>query len=278
MKIAFLGGGKMAEALIRGLGRTAKAIVYDVDPKRLRLLKAKYKVKVAQSNAEAFSLAEIIVLAVKPQNVAEVLEEIRAENVERRALSRGKKLVISIAAGIPIKYLQKHLPKCQIVRTMPNNPALVGQGITAIAKSPLVTPACRQAGRYPLLVTKRIFSAVGEVVVVPEKWLDAVTGLSGSGPAYVYLTIEALTEGGVAEGLPFAVAERLAAQTVIGAAQTAKQTSHSLKELRRMVSSPGGTTVEGLAVLEKFRLAKALAGAVRAAARKSRALSARWTR
>ena len=269
MKIGFLGGGKMAEALISGLGKSAKVVVSDVDPKRLRLLKSKYKVSTAGSNREAYNSAEVVIIAVKPQHVTEVLEELRGKKEESGKRNTGRKLVISIAAGIPISYLQKKLPGCQIIRTMPNNPVLVGQGITAIAKGPLVT-------RYSLLVTKRIFSAVGEVIEVPEKWLDAVTGLSGSGPAFVYLVMEALTEGGVAQGLPFAVAEKLAVQTVIGAAQTAKQTVHSMKTLRQMVASPGGTTIEGLAVLEKFKLVEALSGAVRAAAKKSQVLSARW--
>lgn len=260
MKIAFLGGGKMAEALIAGLGRTARVTVFDVDPKRLKLLKAKYKVQAAKSNAAAFAAAEVVILAVKPQHLAEVLAEVT-----------GNKLVISIAAGIPISYLQKKLPGCRIIRTMPNNPALVGQGITALA------PA-KGVGSRGLGIAKKIFKAVGEVVVVPEKWMDAVTGLSGSGPAFVYLIMEALTEGGVARGLPFAVAEKLATQTVIGAAQTARQSVHSLRELRRMVTSPGGTTIEGLAVLEKFKLVDALAGAVRAAAKKSAVLSAKWGR
>ncbi|MCU0640776.1 MAG: pyrroline-5-carboxylate reductase [Candidatus Margulisbacteria bacterium] len=265
MKIAFLGGGRMAEALIASLGRSAKVIVADVDPKRLRLLKSKYKVTTTRSNAEAFASADVVVLAVKPQQVAEVLLGLRVVG------SRGKKIVISIVAGIPIKYLQKKLPGCQIIRTMPNNPALVGQGITAIAGG------TRDEGRGTK-IAKKIFSSVGEVVVVPEKWLDAVTGLSGSGPAFVYLVMEALIEGGVAQGLPFAVAEQLAIQTVIGAAQTARASVHSLKELRQMVTSPGGTTIEGLAVLEKFKLVDALAGAVRAAARKAGVLSAQWGR
>jgi pyrroline-5-carboxylate reductase len=270
-KIAFLGGGKMAEALIAGLGKSAKVVVSDVDPKRRRLLKAKYGVAVAKSNAEAFDSAGIVIVAVKPQNIAQVLAEIRTESGEQRTLNRGNKLVISIAAGIPISYLQKKLPGCQIIRTMPNNPALVGHGITAIAKSPRIPHSA-------LRIAKQIFASVGEVVVVPEKWLDAVTGLSGSGPAFVYLIMEALTEGGVSQGLPFAVAEKLAIQTVIGAAQTAKQTVHSMKQLRQMVTSPGGTTIEGLAVLEKFRLVEALSGAVRAAAKKSKVLSAKWGR
>ncbi|MFA5113003.1 MAG: pyrroline-5-carboxylate reductase [Candidatus Margulisiibacteriota bacterium] len=266
-KIAFLGGGKMAEALIAGLGKSVQVIVSDVDAKRLRLLKSQYKITIAKSNAEAFAGADVVVLAVKPQQIAEAIEGLGTKGLG----AGGRKLIISIAAGIPISYLQKKLPGCRIIRTMPNNPALVGQGITALAKGKGVT------GRESR-VAKEIFNKVGEVVEVPEKWMDAVTGLSGSGPAFVYLIMEALTEGGVAQGLPFAVAEQLAIQTVIGAAQTAKQTVHSLKELRRMVTSPGGTTIEGLAVLEKFRLVAALSGAVRAAAKKSGVLSAKWGR
>jgi len=265
MKIAFIGGGKMAAALIAGLAKSVKVIVSDVDPKRLRLLKSKYKIKAAKSNAEAFAAADIVVLAVKPQQMAEVLQGVGDSGIG----SRGKKHVISIAAGIPISYLQKKLPGAMIIRTMPNNPALVGQGITAIAKGIRVT-------RFALRVTKRIFSSVGEVVEVPEKWLDAVTGLSGSGPAYVYKFIEALTTAGVKVGLPRKLAARLAQQTVLGAAVTVKQSRQDPAQLRAMVTSPGGTTLAGLAALERRAFSRAVGAAVAAAAKRAKVLNKQW--
>lgn len=258
MKIAFIGAGKMAETLIARLS-SQPLIASDVDPNRLRYIGKKYRIRTTESNRKAFDFGEVIVLAVKPQHISEILGAVT-----------GRKLIISIAAGVPLQYLEKKLPGAPVIRAMPNNPCLVGAGITALAKG-------KKVSRKQYAAARKIFNAVGEVIDVPEKWMDAITGLSGSGPAFVYLAIEALTEGGVAEGLPFPVAEKLARQTVFGAAETAKKTVHSLRELRARVTSPGGTTVEGLAVLERYQWAKALAAAVRAAAGKSRLISRKWT-
>ncbi|HVN67446.1 MAG TPA: pyrroline-5-carboxylate reductase dimerization domain-containing protein, partial [Candidatus Sulfotelmatobacter sp.] len=148
-------------------------------------------------------------------------------------------------------------------------PALVGHGMTALAKGP-------GPGTWSLAPAKKIFSAVGDVALVPEKWLDAVTGLSGSGPAYVYQMIEALTDGGVKVGLPKSLAARLALQTVLGAALTVKLTGKEPAELRSMVTSPGGTTIEGLNVLGKKGFNRAIKEAIAAAARKSKILSRQW--
>ena len=259
-KIVFIGAGKMAEAIISRLGSPQNIIASDINRKRLKYLKKKYRIKIAKNNLEAASAADIIILAVKPQNMAKVLAQFRT-----------RKLVISIAAGIPLAYLQKKLPKARIIRAMPNNPCLVGMGITALAKGKLVSGS---------LYTKahRIFEAVGEVISVSEKWMDAVTGLSGSGPAYIYQGIEALTEGGVRVGLTKNVAAKLALQTVLGAAATVKETGKSPGELVKMVASPGGTTVEGLKVLAKAKFKPALISAVKAGTKKSKLLSRRWTR
>jgi pyrroline-5-carboxylate reductase len=252
----------MAEALISRLYLFQSIIAYDVDNKRLSYLKKKYRLKAARNNWEAFNAAKIIILAVKPQNMAEALDEIgKVEN---------GKLVISIAAGIPLSYLQKKLPGLAIVRAMPNNPCLVGMGITALARGRSVSPA-----QYKKAAA--IFDAVGAVVEVPENLMDAVTGLSGSGPAFVYQAIEALTAGGTALKLPKKVAEKLALQTVLGAAVTVIGTGKSPAELRGMVTSPGGTTIEGLKALAKRKFSRALQEAVFAAARKSKRLSQRWT-
>lgn len=266
MKIAFVGAGRMAEAIIARLKDKKNIFASDVRRERLKALSSKYNIRIVKDNLDAFESAEIVILAVKPQQMAEVLQGIGSRGIG----SRKRKLVISIAAGIPLKYLQKMLPNCAIIRAMPNNPALVGQGMTALAKGVRVT-------NYELRITKKIFEAVGEVVEVPEKWLDAVTGLSGSGPAYVYLMIEALTDGGVKTGLPKKIAAQLARQTVYGAAAAVKKTGRGPEELRQMVTSPGGTTIEGLKALARRRFARALTEAVGAAAKKSRRLSKQWS-
>lgn len=265
-RIGFIGGGRMAEALISRIKSLRYISVSDINKKRLKYLKRKYKVKAAKDNLSAFRFGEIVILAVKPQNMAEVLEELRAQNTERRT----QKLVVSIAAGIPLSYLQKKLPGIPIVRAMPNNPCLVGMGITGLAKG-------KAASRDLYKKAVEIFKSVGDVVEVPEKWMDAVTGLSGSGPAFVYQCIEALASGGAAAGLPKKVAAGLALQTVMGAAATVIETGKSPGELTEMVASPGGTTVEGLKVLKKYRFSQALVKAVAAAAKKSKVLSKRWT-
>ena len=266
MKIAFVGAGKMAEALIARLPDKKNIRASDVSRERLKALCAKYRIKAVKDNLDAFEAAEIIILAVKPQQMAEVLQ-----GVGSRGIGSGKrKLIISIAAGIPLKYLQKMLPNCSVVRAMPNNPALIGQGMTALAKGKRVT-------NYELRITRKIFEAVGEVVEVPEKWMDAVTGLSGSGPAFVYQMIEVMAAGGVKAGLPKKIAAKLALQTVFGAAATVKETGRDPEELRAMVTSPGGTTIEGLNVLERRLFAAALIEAIGAAARKSNHLSKQWS-
>jgi pyrroline-5-carboxylate reductase len=263
VSIGFIGGGKMAEALIACSRSPKQIIVSDISKKRLSYLKKKYKIKLAKDNAEVFKKAKVVILAVKPQNVRDVL----------RGLSRAKSretVVISIAAGIPLSYLQKKLPGLSIIRAMPNNPCLVGMGITALAKGKKVkSKEFKQA--------LKIFDGVGEVVVVPEKWMDAVTGLSGSGPAYIYECIEGLAHGGVKAGLSPSISAKLTLMTVLGAAFTVLNTGKSPKELKAMVTSPGGTTIEGLKMLKKRKFSKALIEAVNAAAKKSKKLSKKWT-
>lgn len=260
MKIAFIGAGKMAEALIARLN-SHRLIAADVDLGRLKYIGKKYKIRTTESNPSAYNYADVVILAVKPQNMEAVSNQ----------LLRGTrwKLIISIAAGVPLKYLEKKFPGVPVIRAMPNNPCMVGAGITALAKG-------KKASLRNLETARKIFEAVGEVIEVPEKWMDAVTGLSGSGPAFAYLVIEALTAGGVRAGLPKKVSEKLALQTVIGAAETVKKTGIPPQKLREMVTSPGGTTIEGLAVIEKYMTAKALSLAVHAAAKKSKLLGRKW--
>ena len=255
----------MAEALIRGL-LTAKLAhhsdlhVSDPDPQRREHLKKSYLVSTSDDNQAAAGAAEVVILAVKPQILPVV--------VAKLAL-KPDQLLISLAAGITLGYLQKKFPGIPVIRTMPNNPALAQAGITALV-------AGGQVKEPGLKLAKKIFGVVGEVVEVDEKHMDAVTGLSGSGPAFIYLVIEALIEAGVELGLDEPTASQLATQTVLGSAKTMVSSQKSARELREMVTSPGGTTIEGLAELEKGQVKKAFRAAVIAAARKSKVLSAQW--
>ena len=260
--IGFIGAGKMAEALISHLAASHSILASDKDPKRLQHVKKKYRVKTTSDNLAVFEKANILILAVKPQNMGEVVGEVnRKSKIENRKL-----LIISIAAGITLAYLQKHLPGYQIIRAMPNNPCLVGMGITALA-------AGKGVGRKEKEKARKIFEAVGEVDEVPEAWMDAVTGLSGSGPAFIYLVIEALAEAGIRLGIKKSIAEKLAMHTVLGAAHTMLKTGESAAKLRAMVTSPGGTTEQGLKALEEGALYHDLIKAVTAAAARSKELA-----
>jgi pyrroline-5-carboxylate reductase len=211
------------------------------------------------SNVEVVRGCDVLVLAVKPAHAAEVLAEIRSEVQPRH-------LVISVAAGVPLKILFASLgSQARLARVMPNTPCLVGAGASAYA---LGGGATADDGR----LVSRLLSTVGIAVELPENLLDAVTGLSGSGPAYVYQVIEALSDGGVLVGLPRDVATRLAAQTVLGAAQMVVQTGEAPAVLKDAVASPGGTTIAGLHALETGGLRAALMNAVRAATLRSREL------
>ncbi len=262
-KIAFLGGGNMAEALIKGLiaGGTAKPdhiLVTDVSVDRLAHLHATYGV-VQKGNVEAAREADIVILSVKPQVIERVLVEITSVVDDR-------KLVISIAAGIVISRIEKALKDgSHVVRVMPNTPALVLAGAAAIAGG-------KNATSNDLALTQSIFSSVGRAVIVEEKLMDAVTGLSGSGPAYVFMIIDALSDAGVKAGLPRQLALELSAQTVYGAAKMVLETKEHPGKLRDMVTSPGGTTIEGLHALEKGKLRATLINAVEAATARSREL------
>lgn len=211
-------------------------------------------------NLEIAREAEVVFLAVKPGQLLATAREIRS------ALNAGT-LVISIAAGIPTRQIEEALAEgTRVIRVMPNTPALVGASASAFALG-------RSATREDAERVRTLLSAVGLALEVQESWLDAVTGLSGSGPAYVFMVIEALSDGGVAAGLPRDVATRLAAQTVVGAGRMVLETGLHPGCLKDMVTSPGGTTIEGVHELEKAGVRAALIGAVRAAADKARRLS-----
>ncbi len=263
-KIAFLGGGNMAEALIKGLiaAGTAKPeqiIVTDVSADRLEHLRKTYGIVIHKDNPVAVREAGVVILSVKPQVIERVLRDIMVD-------INDTKLVISIAAGVTIDKIETALPaKARVVRVMPNTPALVLAGAAALAGGGYATAA-------DLALAQSIFTAVGRAVVVDEKLMDAVTGLSGSGPAYVFMIIDALSDAGVKAGLPRALALELAAQTVYGSAKMVLETKEHPGKLRDMVTSPGGTTIEGLHALEKGKLRAVLMNAVEAATARSKEL------
>jgi pyrroline-5-carboxylate reductase len=263
-KIAFLGGGNMAEALIKGMlaAGVAKAdqmLVSDVSNERLEQLNKTYGIVIQRSNREAATQADIILLCVKPQIIDVVLSKIVP-------VANHEKLVISIAAGVTIARIEKMLTnKPRVIRVMPNTPALVLSGAAGLAAGSTSTVS-------DMMTAQQIFGAVGRAVVVEEKLMDAVTGLSGSGPAYVFTIIEALADAGVKAGIPRELALELSAQTVYGAAKMVLETHEHPGKLRDKVTSPGGTTVEGLRVLEKGKFRETLMNAVEAAAARSKEL------
>lgn len=260
-KIGFIGGGNMAGALIRGLldGKTVSADqirASDVKPERLDELRGKFGIETTSDNEELGRWADVLVIAVKPQIVDRILAPVSA------ALNETD-LVISIAAGVPLEALEARLPQgARVVRAMPNTAAIALAGATAIA-------AGSHATTGDLEVAKSLFDAVGRCVVLDESLLDAVTGLSGSGPAYVMLMIEALADGGVKVGLGRDTALLLAAQTVYGAAKLQLDTGEHPGRLKDMVTSPGGTAIAGLHTLEAGGLRRTLIDAVEAASKRS---------
>jgi len=264
LKIGFLGAGKMASALAKGFvqaGLTTPDSVVASDPYEpaRAAISKEAGVKATSSNAEVVQSTQVIVLAVKPDQVGDVLAEIRP-------LFSDKHLLISIAAGVPLSRLEAALPpNARAIRVMPNTPALVGASASAFATG-------KSATKDDAQLAQKLFSSVGVAYQVKESLLDAVTGLSGSGPAYAFLIIEGLSDGGVAAGLLRDVATRLAAQTLLGSAQLLLQTGQHPGALKDMVTSPGGTTIEGLHELEKAGVRGALINAVRAATEKSRKL------
>ena len=261
-RIGFMGAGRMATALAQGLVQAellpASAIVA-CDPSnaaRQSFLTVVPGANVGEGNVAAVSATDVIFLAVKPQQIGEALAALK-DSIGQDSL------VVSIAAGITLARLSEGLPTGQrIVRVMPNTPCLIGKGASGFSLGEYATV---DDGR----LVAQLLSAVGAAFEVPEEMLDAVTGLSGSGPAFVYSMIEALTEGGEAAGLPPQLAAELAARTAAGAAEMVLQTGESPATLRERVTSPGGTTVAGLAVLAERKFNSAIADAVQVAARRS---------
>ncbi len=265
-RIGVVGGGKMGGGLIEGMisggmvGAEALTVA-DTDEKRLGELAKAYGVRVTADNREAVQGADLIILSVKPQNMAEVLSDL--------AGAASSALFISIAAGISTAFIEERLGEgVRVVRVMPNLPALIGEGAAALAPGAFATKA-------DLELARQIFTAVGIAVVVEESLMDAVTGLSGSGPGYAFFIIEALVDGGVRMGLAGDVALKLAAQSLLGAAKLCLRGENPPAELREMVTSPGGTTLAGLKVLGEGRLRETLIAAVEAATHRSAELGGR---
>jgi pyrroline-5-carboxylate reductase len=259
--IGFIGGGNMGEALIRGLIAASlfnaeKISVYDAAPARIEYLEKEFGIKGRRSIGEVAQVCGIIVLAVKPQVISQVLDTLRS-NISR------KPLVISIAAGIALSKLEGNLPDgTPVIRVMPNAPALVQKGASALSRGKAVSDEQMQTGLL-------LFNAVGKAVQVDEKLMDAVTGLSGSAPAYILLVIEALIDAGVYMGLPRNTARDLVVQTVIGTSTMLEITGKHPAELKDMITSPGGTTIHGLQVLESCSVRGALMECVEAATQRS---------
>lgn len=262
--IGFIGAGNMAEALISGLlhGKRitpAQLLASDINASKVARLRENYKIEAASTNRDVAKQADVLVLAVEPQVLDKALADLGV-------VIREETLLISVAAGYPIARIAHYVPgTTQIVRSMPNTPSLIREGVTAVAYDDRLSDAHAS-------IVRALFESIGQVVKVEEGALDAVTGLSGGGPAYVYVMIEALADGGVKAGLPRETAQLLAAQTVSGAARMVLELREHPGILKDRVASPGGTTISGLHELERGGLRATLISAVEAATRRSQEL------
>jgi pyrroline-5-carboxylate reductase len=264
-RIGIIGTGKMGEALVSGLIRSKLADgtslrASEAVPQRREYITKKYGIPCLPDNKEVVEKSDIVVLAVQPKDMKAVLDSIRDSLTLQH-------LLVSIAAGVSLEYISKILEKrVPIIRAMPNNPCMVGEGMIALAPTSNVSEKSLQTA-------KRIFSSIGRTMVIDERYFDAITGLSGSGPAYVYLVIEALADGGVKAGIPKDVAVELAAQTVLGSARMVLETHEHPAKLRDMVVTPGGTTISGIMELEEGKVRAAFMSAVEKAAQRARELT-----
>lgn len=254
----------MGEALItrlimKSVYQPIEILVSEPNSDRRSFLQSQYGVQVTSKNSEAALASDVVLLAIKPQIFSQVATELTASFQNTSAV------LLSILAGTSIAQLEAAFPEQPILRAMPNTPAQVGAGVTAIARGQHTQPHHVERART-------ILETVGSVIEIPESLMDAVTGLSGSGPGYVALVVEALADGGVAAGLPRPIALQLAIQTVLGTAQLLQESGLHPGELKDRVTSPGGTTIAGIAQLEKQGLRSALIEAVRAASHRSKEL------
>jgi len=262
-RLSFLGSGNMAEAIMKGvlaagLFKAGDLLASDVSEARLKVIHQKYGIRTTRNNREAVREGDLVVLGVKPLAVDGVLAEIKSELKE--------KVLVSVAAGVPLARLAAGLEReAKIIRAMPNAPALVQAGATVLAPG-------KGVEQETLDLVLQIFDSIGKSWILEERYLDAVTGLSGSGPAFVFVMIEAMADGGVKSGLSREVSLSLAVQTVLGAAQMALQTGDHPARLKDFVASPGGTTIAGLHQLEEKKVRSAFISAVEAATRRSEEL------
>jgi pyrroline-5-carboxylate reductase len=264
-RIVFIGCGNMGEALVSGSLRSGlisrdKVLVTDIRPERLEYIKKKEGVSVLENNRQAVEQSEVIVLAIKPQVMGKVLSEIKDAVT-------GDKVIISIAAGITTRFIEETLGReVAVVRVMPNTPCLVKTGASGISPG-------KYAGEEEEAIAEQMMEGVGIVVKVPEEMLDAVTALSGSGPAYIFYIIESLIKAGIEMGLSEEEARKLVAQTVLGAGRMVMETEESPQVLREKVTSPGGTTEAALKYLEGKGFQEILISAVKEACKRSKELS-----
>ncbi len=263
-KIGFIGAGNMAYAICQSiinadLYMPNDILVYDISPQRQSVFKDEFNVDIAQSNSELVKNTQIIILAVKPQHMATLLDEIRSDITENH-------IIISIAAGISTKYLESGLGKSPaIIRTMPNTPLMYGSGTTALCKGKYATDE-------HLNLAQKIFDAAGITVIVDEESMDAITAISGSGPAYFFYLTEAMIQSAIELGLDAELAKKLSANTGFGAMKMLIQSKQEPQELRRRVTSPGGTTEAAISVLDAENVKRNLIEAIKAAAKRSKQL------
>jgi len=260
-KIGFIGSGNMAHAIISGLlscGVIKRKNIFSSDPspQRRDQFSKEFSIETFSSNIQMVNKSDVIILAIKPQVMEKVLNELKGQIKQEH-------LLISIVAGIPIVFISKVLGNnLKIIRVMPNAPAIVKEGISAISHG-------KNISHKELALAEDIFNSIGKTVFLEESYLDAVTGLSGSGPAYIFLIIESLIEGGVASGLPWEISKELVLQTVAGSVSMIRITGKHPSELKGMVTSPGGTTIAGLKVLEDKKIRFAIIKAVESATKRA---------
>ena len=256
--IGFIGGGNMAEALIKGIAAKHGKDIIVSEPlaERRVYLEKTYRVKTTHDNKEVLKNCAVIILAVKPQNMDEVTAEISDMTND--------KIIVSIAAGIPISYLSQRLKTSKIIRVMPNTPALIQEGMSVMSM-------CECINDKEISIIKEIFMSVGALLMLPEKYMNAVTALSGSGPAFFAFFVEALIEGGIKIGLDKADAQTLAIQTMLGTARLL-DTGMAPAKLREMVTSPGGTTAAGLKSFQERGFTDAVIASLEAATNRAREL------
>lgn len=263
-RLAVLGAGKIGtillQAMLRGNLISREHVTATLQhPDRAEALSKELKIATGTNNVEAVNGADIILVCVKPQTVAPILEEVRT-------VARSDQLFISVAASVPTSYMERALDgNIPVIRAMPNTPAVVGCGMTAICKGLFAT-------QQHLQTTQTLFNAVGKTVVVDERHMDAITGLSASGPAFLYIILESLAEAGVKVGLPREMATLLAAQTMLGSAKVALETGHHPALLKDAVTTPAGCTIDGIMELEEGKLRVTLIKAVVKAAQRAKEL------